>query len=81
MIRLYPILFIIFIFYSNISAQTGTDFWFAPPDVTEDHNPPGGEPIFVMVTSQGAPATVTMQLEFITKTLYIRLAMISMFPN
>jgi gliding motility-associated-like protein len=45
---------------NNISAQSGTDFWFAPPDVTDLHNPPGGEPLYLLVSSMGQAATVTI---------------------
>lgn len=44
----------------SISAQSGTDFWFAPPDITDLHNSPGGEPLFLQVSSAGQPATVTI---------------------
>ncbi|MEM7161589.1 MAG: hypothetical protein AAF487_04030, partial [Bacteroidota bacterium] len=41
-------------------AQSGTEFWLAPPEVTVDHNPPGDEPIYLNLTSFGAAATVTI---------------------
>lgn len=41
-------------------AQQGTEFWLAPPDVTDLHNAPGGEPIYLIVSSAGAAATVTI---------------------
>lgn len=41
-------------------AQSGTDFWFAPPDITDLHNSPGGEPLFLLVSSAGQAATVTI---------------------
>lgn len=41
-------------------AQTGTDFWVAPPDVTLRHNMPGDEPIFLNVTTGNAAAIVTV---------------------
>jgi hypothetical protein len=43
-----------------IQAQTGTEFWMAPPDVTLRHNMPGDEPIFLNVTTGNAAATVTV---------------------
>lgn len=48
------------LFFSNLNAQSGTDFWFAPPDVTDLHNPPGGEPIYLLISSFNQPATVTI---------------------
>ncbi len=41
-------------------AQSGTDFWFAPPYVTHLHNPPGGVPIYLLLSSMGASSTVTV---------------------
>lgn len=41
-------------------AQSGTEFWLAPPEVTELHNSPGGEPIFLQVSSMGQASTVTV---------------------
>ncbi|MBX2984113.1 MAG: gliding motility-associated C-terminal domain-containing protein [Flavobacteriales bacterium] len=43
-----------------VKAQTGTEFWVAPPDVTLLHNNPGDEPIFFNVTAGNAAATVTI---------------------
>ncbi|MCB9167104.1 MAG: gliding motility-associated C-terminal domain-containing protein [Flavobacteriales bacterium] len=43
-----------------LQAQTGTDFWVAPPDVTLRHNMPGDEPIYLNVTTGTAPATITV---------------------
>mgnify|MGYP002775423562 CR=1 FL=1 len=41
-------------------AQSGNEFWLAPPEVTDLHNSPGGEPIFLQLSSMGAAATVTI---------------------
>lgn len=41
-------------------AQTGTEFWFAPPDVTFSHNSPGGVPIYLNMSTTGGAATVTV---------------------
>jgi gliding motility-associated-like protein len=41
-------------------AQTGTEFWMAPPDVTYWHNAPGDEPIYFNVTAGSVAATVTI---------------------
>jgi gliding motility-associated-like protein len=43
-------------------AQSGTDFWFAPPYVTHLHNPPGGVPIYLLLSSTGAISTVTISI-------------------
>jgi gliding motility-associated-like protein len=40
-------------------SQLGTEFWFAPPNVTEYHNPPNF-PIYLMVTASDQAATVTI---------------------
>lgn len=46
---------------SVILAQSGTEFWFAPPDITDLHNAPGGEPLYLFLSSTGQPATVTIE--------------------
>nr|MCU0320542.1 IgGFc-binding protein [Flavobacteriales bacterium] len=43
-----------------LQAQTGTEFWMAPPDVTLRHNMPGDEPIFLNVAAGGTAAVVTI---------------------
>ncbi len=43
-----------------LNAQIGTEFWFAPPDVTFSHNPPGGVPIYLNISTFSQPATVTI---------------------
>ncbi|MEZ4757858.1 MAG: gliding motility-associated C-terminal domain-containing protein [Flavobacteriales bacterium] len=43
-----------------LQAQTGTEFWMAPPDVTLRHNPPGDEPIFLNVAAGSTAAVVTI---------------------
>jgi hypothetical protein len=40
-----------------LRAQTGTEFWLAPPDVTVHH---GDQPIYLNVTTGAAAATVTI---------------------
>ncbi|MBX2972320.1 MAG: IgGFc-binding protein, partial [Flavobacteriales bacterium] len=40
-----------------LHAQTGTEFWLAPPEVTSSH---GDEPIYFNVTTLGQPAVVTI---------------------
>jgi gliding motility-associated-like protein len=46
-------------YFSNI-AQTGTEFWFAPPDVTFSHNSPGGVPIYLNMSTLSQSVTVTL---------------------
>ncbi len=41
-------------------TQSGTEFWFAPPEVTFSHNPPGGIPIYLNISSFNDSATVTI---------------------
>jgi len=45
---------------ARLSAQSGNEFWLAPPEVTDLHNPPGGEPLYLLVSSTGPAATVTV---------------------
>ena len=40
-----------------LQAQTGTEFWLAPPEVTSSH---GDEPIYINVTTLDQPAVVTI---------------------
>jgi gliding motility-associated-like protein len=47
-------------FLRQTNAQSGTDFWFAPPFVTHVHNAPGGVPIYLLLSSMGASSTVTV---------------------
>lgn len=63
--KIYSKFFLVFFLLSlgalkNIYAQSGTEFWFAPPDITDLHNPPGGEPIYLLLSSTGTSATVTV---------------------
>ena len=49
------------LFVSTIGlAQSGTEFWFAPPDVTFSHNSPGGVPIYLNLSTFDGAATVTI---------------------
>ncbi|MCX7954699.1 MAG: PKD domain-containing protein [Bacteroidales bacterium] len=43
----------------NLKAQVGTTFWFAPPNVTDYHNPPNF-PLYLLITTLDNPATVTI---------------------
>jgi gliding motility-associated-like protein len=58
--RFSVIFFFIFLSTLGVQAQTGTEFWFAPPDITDLHNSPGGEPLYLMLSSTGTAATVTV---------------------
>ena len=58
--KIYTLLTVLIISISQATSQSGTDFWFAPPEVTDLHNSPGGEPLFLLVTSLGQPTTVTI---------------------
>jgi len=51
-------LLVLSVLYS--SAQSGKEFWLAPPDVTYSHLPPGGVPIYLNISTFGAAATVTI---------------------
>jgi len=55
--------FIFFVFglAFETSAQSGTEFWLAPPDITDLHNAPGGEPLYLLVSSAGGSSTVTIE--------------------
>ncbi|CAN5497303.1 hypothetical protein BH11BAC2_BH11BAC2_13430 [soil metagenome] len=50
--------FSLLIFISK--AQTGKDFWFAAPDITDLHNIPGGEPLYLLISSTGGAGTVSI---------------------
>ncbi len=47
-------------FGAFLKAQTGTEFWLAPPDVTRLHNTPGDEPIYFNATAGASAAVVTI---------------------
>ncbi|HMN04495.1 MAG TPA: gliding motility-associated C-terminal domain-containing protein [Flavobacteriales bacterium] len=49
------------LFPALLFAQTGKEFWVAPPDVTLKHNQPGDEPIFLNVTAGANAAVVTVR--------------------
>jgi len=44
----------------GLTAQSGTEFWFAPPDVTFSHNSPGGVPIYLNISTFNDSALVTI---------------------
>ncbi len=57
--RIFAFFTPLFVVFSGF-AQSGTEFWFAPPDVTFSHNSPGGVPIYLNLSSFDDPATVTI---------------------
>jgi hypothetical protein len=52
---------VLLIVASLVSATTSTDFWLAPPNVSDLAGPPGGEPIYLVVTSGANDASVTVE--------------------
>ena len=58
---IFLIAFALICLFSNTKAQVGTDFWFAPPNVTEYHNPPNF-PIYLLITTLDNPADVTISM-------------------
>jgi hypothetical protein len=42
------------------SASPATEFWLAPPDVSDLYNPPGGEPLYLVVAAGAGAASVTI---------------------
>ena len=57
-------LYLIILFALNLInysvAQSGTEFWFAPPDVTYSHNSPGGVTIYLNISTFNGAATLTI---------------------
>ncbi len=41
-------------------AAGAVEFWLAPPDVTDLHDPPGGEPLYLMVAAGDVASTITV---------------------
>jgi IgGFc binding protein len=51
--------------HTDLSAQNAagaTEFWLAPPDVSDLHNSPGGEPLYLMCSTTGTAAAITVDL-------------------
>ncbi|HEX6227493.1 MAG TPA: gliding motility-associated C-terminal domain-containing protein [Chryseolinea sp.] len=59
MIRLYQVLFLLFIISVRCAAQVDTEFWFAPPEITSGH---GDVPLVLRVSTQSEAATVEVSL-------------------
>ncbi|MEJ7645471.1 MAG: gliding motility-associated C-terminal domain-containing protein [Chryseolinea sp.] len=53
--RLYAVTFICFHIYTSCAAQIDTEFWFAPPEVTEGH---GDRPVYLRISTQDQEATI-----------------------
>ncbi|MBN2682457.1 MAG: PKD domain-containing protein [Bacteroidales bacterium] len=58
--KLYFLLLVVLLLSFEIKSQTGTEFWFAPPEVTYDHNSPGGQPIYLLLACLDQDAVVTI---------------------
>jgi hypothetical protein len=43
-------------------AAGDVEFWLAPPDITDLHNTPGGEPLYLLCSATGTAATVTVDM-------------------
>src|SRR5690606_8424582 len=60
----YASIFVFFafllIFSNSATAQTSTEFWFAPPEVSQGHA--GSVPIYVRLAAGAEPATVTIEM-------------------
>ncbi len=48
--------------HASPAQAAANEFWIAPPDVTDLNNPPGGEPLYLIVASGDAPSTVTVDV-------------------
>ncbi len=46
----------------QLTAQTDTEFWFVVPEITWAHNPPGGVPANLRLSTMAFPATVTISM-------------------
>src|SRR5690606_17673257 len=47
-------------FSNSATAQTSTEFWFAPPEVSQGHA--GSVPIYLRLAAGADPATVTIEM-------------------
>lgn len=58
-----------------VNAQTDREFWFVAPEVTYDHNVPGGMPVFFSFTTTDLDAYVTLDMPanpaWIDTTIYV----------
>ncbi len=51
--------------YGDLQAQHvagDIEFWLAPPDVSDLHNSPGGEPLYLLCSATGTATTVTVDV-------------------
>ena len=58
--QFYTFIFVFLLISNTAFTQSGTEFWFAPPDVTFSHNSPGGVPIYLNISTFNGAATVTI---------------------
>lgn len=56
------VLFLSLFTNQQISAQTDTEFWFVVPEVTINHQMPGGVPASFRISTGDLPATVTISM-------------------
>lgn len=60
--KIIPALILIFACFCA-NGQSGREFWFAPPEVTEDHGGPNGdEPILLRITAGNLASTITIDM-------------------
>lgn len=60
--RRFVILSLFFLFGLKSYAQTDTEFWFVVPDITYEHNTPGGEPCFFTFSTFDLASRVTISM-------------------
>ena len=54
--------FILLAFFTNIAfSQTGTDFWLAPPNITNDHRPSDSDQVYLNITALDSAVTVVIE--------------------
>ena len=58
--KIYIIIFILVAV--SAFSQTGTNFWFAPPNITDDYNSGENTNVFVNITAYSSPAVVTISI-------------------
>ncbi len=55
------VFFIAFFYTILAQAQTGTDFWLAPPNITNDHRPADSNQVYLNITALDSDVTVTIE--------------------
>jgi len=56
--KIYIIIFILLTV--SVFSQTGTSFWFAPPNITDDYNSSENTAVYLNITAYGTAASVTI---------------------